>query len=425
MSSASPWIRPPPSETTTAVSDGAPHSPLDALLGATPRRVARHWLSLLLLALAGAGALVFLVRFVSGDDAPFYSAAVERGDLVPLVSESGMIRGSGEVTVRAMLGGRVLWVSGAAEGRVQEGEVLARIDAAEVRRRIAGERSRLTATEAELEAARVSAGNVAARLARFETVWRRSGGRAPSLNEMEAARSEAERARLAVEAAEARMAAARAELREAEAKAAGAQVRAPIAGLLVLRNAQPGAWVSEGQQLFTIAPDGAPLTIEVPLFPSRTGPLGAGTAARIRIDALRDQVQQAKLSLLRVPPPPRNAPPIAVFALQNPDPRVRPGMAATVEIELPARKNVLLVPDAALAFDPTGANTSRRKRARIYLLSEDGKPRRVYITAGGSDGERTEVFGTGIRPGDQVITGWRGPAAPARTPPRAASGVQP
>ncbi|MFD2135085.1 hypothetical protein ACFSLT_07310 [Novosphingobium resinovorum] len=44
------------------------HTPLDALLGAAPRRVFRHWLSLLILAIAALGAMTFFVRFVSGDD---------------------------------------------------------------------------------------------------------------------------------------------------------------------------------------------------------------------------------------------------------------------------------------------------------------------------------------------------------------------
>lgn len=393
------------------MTEDATHSPLDALLGATPRRVARRWLSLLLLAIAGAGALVFLVRFVSGEDAPFYSAAVERGNLVPTLSESGIVHGSEEVTVRARLDGRITWVTGVPEGRVRRGDLLARIDAGEIRRRIAADQSGLEAAQAELDAARVTAANVGARIARFESVWRRSGGRAPSLNEMETARGEAERANLAVTASSARVDAARARLAEAEAREAGAQVRAPLDGVLALRQAQPGAWVTEGQPLFTIAASGTPLTIEVPLSWARSRPVQAGTEARVRFDAVPQHVEQARLTLLRVPPPPQDSPPIAVFALAAPDPRVRPGMRAMVEIELPRRTNVLLVPDAALAFDPTGANTSRRKRARIYLLSADGKPRRVYVTAGGSDGARTEVFATGIRPGDPVITGWRGSAA--------------
>ncbi|WP_177198569.1 efflux RND transporter periplasmic adaptor subunit [Novosphingobium sp. CF614] len=388
-----------------------PHTPLDALLGATPRRVLRHWLSLLLLALAGLAALVFFVRFVTGDNSPYYSAPVERGNLVPLISERGIVRGTGEVTAQAMLDGRIAWISGKRDAQVERGELLARIDAREIHRRIAIDRSSLAAAQARLEAAQVAAQSAAARLARFENVWRRSGGRAPSFNEMETARAEGLRTSLALDAARAELKTARLRLEDDKAKAARAEVRAPISGVLVLRQVEPGQWVNEHQPLFTIAAGIAPLTVEVPLTARPAGPIQAGTLARVRLDSMPDKVQSARLSLLKVPPPPQSAPPRAVFTLERPDPQARPGMAATIEIELPERKNVLLVPDAALAFEPGNPDAPGRRRARVYLLSSDGEPRRVYVVVGGSDGQRTEIFATGIQPGDQIITGWRDPAA--------------
>jgi HlyD family secretion protein len=93
-----------------------------------------------------------------------------------------------------------------------------------------------------------------------------------------------------------------------------------------------------------------------------------------------------------------------VFTIERPDPKVRPGMAATVEIEFPQRRNVLLVPNPALQFEPATGQSHRRER--IYVL-EDGEPRRVYVSTGSSDGKRTEVFANGLEPGDQVIIGWR------------------
>ncbi|MFC0206326.1 efflux RND transporter periplasmic adaptor subunit [Novosphingobium soli] len=389
---------------TAAVTEEDPHSPVDTLLGAAPRRVLRHWLSLLVLALAALGALAFFVRFVNGEDTPYYSAPVERGDLVPLISERGQIRGAGEVTVFASLPGRIVWVSGKTDGAVERGELLARIDAGEVQSALAVDRSQLTAARAALAAAQVSAQETAARLARFESVWRRSGGRAPSLNEMEHARAEARRAAITVEAARADVETARLQLREDEARRAGSEVRAPIAGMLSMRHARPGQAVTEHQPLFTIAAGLAPLTMEVPLAVQPAEPIRAGTPAQVRVDSLPDAPQAATLTLLRVSPPPQVAPPRAVFTIEHPDPQVRPGMPATVEIELPARRNVLLVPDAALAFEP--APGPGRRRDRIYVL-DDGEPRRVYVTVGASDGKRTEVFANGLAPGDPVITGWR------------------
>lgn len=380
------------------------HSPLDTLLGAAPRRVMRHWASLLLLALAALGALAFFVRFVNGEDSPYYTAPVERGDLVPLVSERGQIRGSGEVTVFVPLDGRVTWISGKSDGEVAQDEPLARIDAGEVQSAIGIDRARLAAATAAVEAAKVSAQDSGGRLARFESVWKRSGGRAPSLNEMERARADARRAVLAVQAARAEADAARLQLKASLARKAGSEVRAPIAGMLAMRLVQPGQMVREHDPMFTIAAGLAPLTVEVPLSASPTGPIKAGTLAQVRLDALPDAPQSATMTLLRVSPPPQAGPSRGVFTIERPGPQVRPGMAATVEIELPRRRNVLLVPDAALAFEPEAR--SGRARARIYVL-EDGEPRRVYVTVGASDGKHTEVFANGLEPGDEVITGWR------------------
>lgn len=387
------------------MTDGESHSPLDALLGATPRPIVRHWLSLLLLAIAGMGAVVFFVRFIAGDDSPYYVAPVARGDLVPLVSERGVVGATGGATVRAMLGGRVIWISGAPDGRVERGEVLARIDAGEVRRTIAMDRANLAAAQAALAGAQAASQEAGGRLARFEGVWRRSAGRVPSLNEMETARAEASRTASEEDAAQAALNSAELALRNDRARGANTEVRAPVAGVLVDRPAQPGQMVQAGQPLFTIAAGGASLTIEVPLSTGPSGPVKAGTPARVRLDAMPDKVQAATLSRLRITPPPQTTPPAGVFTLENPDPQVRPGMAATVEIDLPRRVGALLVPNAALNFAPSPSGMSR-KRARIYVLS-NGEPKRVYVTLGGSDGQRTEVFGTGIQPGDQVITGWR------------------
>lgn len=380
------------------------HSPLDTLLGAAPRRVMRHWLSLLLLAMAALGAMTFFVRFVTGGDSPYFSAPIERGDLVPLVSEKGHIRGAGEATVAAGLDGRISWVSPKSDGAVEKGEILARIDAGDNAMEAEMDRSALASAQTALEMAQVSAQDTGTRLARFESVWRRSGGRAPSLNEIEGARTEARKADLAVAAAQAQVRAARVRLRGHETRNARTEVRAPISGTLVMRHVQPAQTVRSGQPLFTIAAGLSPLTVEVPLTMQPAGRVRAGTPAQVRLDAMPDAPQAATLTLLRVSPPPQTVPPRAVFTIANPVPQIRPGMAATVEIELPARRNVLLVPDAALSFEP--ANGPGRRRDRIYVL-EKGEPRRVYVTVGGSDGKRTEVFANGLEPGMQAIIGWR------------------
>jgi len=391
------------------VTDETASTPLDALLGATPRRVTRHWLSLLLLALAGLGAAAFFVRFVTGEDSPYYSALVEQGDLTPLISERAELRVDGERLLSATQSGRVAWLTTKTSGPIRRGELLARIDAAAAKRAVGVERAASEASTASVAAAELAAQDAAGRLARFEGVWRRSGGRVPSLNEMERARAEAQRTQLALTAAKAQAGAARLRLADRKAALAAAEVRAPMNGVLVRRHVGEGQSVNERQPLFSIAPSTARLVVELPFAPALMRAMRTGAPARVRLDDLPEKVQEAKLLRVLTPPPAIAGPPLAQFVLTAPDAGARPGMSATVEMELPPRRNVLLVPDAALTFDPEVVPD--RRFSRVYVLPEDGEPRRVVVAAGAGDGKRTEVFGLGLVPGDHVITGWRRPAA--------------
>lgn len=389
------------------MSDSSSNSPLDVLLGAAPRRARRHLVSIALLAVAVIAIVLLLVRFVAGTDSPYYVALVQSGDIAPLVSERGIVHGSGEKTVTARAEGMITAVPGPARGPVKAGQVLVVMDAGSTRQSLEIGRAEVAAAQASLEAARVTVRETASRLARFESVWRRSQGRAPSLGELEAARADAARARQEEEAAASRMKAAQLRVSNGAEQLGAAVVRSPIDGYVVVRHVRAGTRAHEGMPLFTLAAGREKMTIAVPLATAQGSPLRPGAKAVVRIDELPDEPQSARLVRL-IPGEGRQQ---AVFQLEQPLPAVMPGMEATVELPLPERRGVLLVPNAALEFSPD--NSSGRERDRIYLLSDDGERRRVYVSTGASDGQRTEIFAENVTPGARVIIGWRN--APANS----------
>jgi HlyD family secretion protein len=125
----------------------------------------------------------------------------------------------------------------------------------------------------------------------------------------------------------------------------------------------------------------------------------------------------------------------AVLSVANPELILRPGMTATADIVTSEKKNVLLVPNAALRFSPDrdarrgerGGVTSvlmpprrgnrsranrevvigRGSRQTVYVPGENGEARPIQVTVGESDGSRTEVTGRGLKPGMEVIVGRR------------------
>ena len=123
------------------------------------------------------------------------------------------------------------------------------------------------------------------------------------------------------------------------------------------------------------------------------------------------------------------------LAVTNDDLSLRPGMTATVDIAVAKSEAVLLVPNAALRFDPAAAEElgktdqskrtlvqslspgggrhwgrspptakpiTRTKGSRVWIL-KDGKPVEIPVTIGLTDGRFTEARGEGLTEGSPII----------------------
>jgi len=413
----------------------SPHSPLDTFLGASPRRRRRHWFSILVLAAAAAAAVMLFQRFLVGSDLPWYTAPVEQGDIAPLLTLRGTLHGEGEVTVAAAQDGVIVAVPGPADGHVAAGQDLAAMDTAAFARTLTADVAQQKMAADAQARAQITARELRERLERYESVWRRSAGRVPSLNEMENARAAAARADLDVASAAARVDQAGAQVEADRAALAGAVARAPFAGYVVARHVSPGMAVRAGQPLFTLAAHAEKLSIAVPVSAAQADSLKPGIEVRVLVDGLPDAVYPARLLRMDAAGPGGDGR-VAIFALQPPEDEdagqpgpedarsaPHPGMAATAQISLPVRSGVLLVPNAALAFSPSGSGASAQ--LRVFVVGEDGAPRRVAVSVGGTDGKHSQVLPAdqagALHPGVQVITGWRqaqhGPASGASARP--------
>jgi multidrug efflux pump subunit AcrA (membrane-fusion protein) len=96
----------------------------------------------------------------------------------------------------------------------------------------------------------------------------------------------------------------------------------------------------------------------------------------------------------------------------NPDGALLPGMTANASFIVSDRKNVLLIPNAALSFKPEGFKPQRGGPGRaaqpdmVTVFAEvagKAEPRRVHV--GASDSDNTEVVAGPLKEGDIVITG--------------------
>jgi len=380
-------------------------SPTDSLLGAQLPRRRRGLVVLLLVLLAGSAALWLFTRFLVGTDSPYFSAPVERGDLTPTLSLRGTLHGEGEVTIAAAQDGVVVSLASPGDMRVAAGQELVVLDTQAFARSIAANEAALQSAKDAQQRAQLTLREHQLRLDRYEGVWRKSGGRVPSLNEMEGARGDVSRAQIDLARAQDAIVEGERRLTEDRAAMANAIARAPFAGYLVACSVAPGQWVHVGQPLCTIAANPEKLSMSVPITESDAGRLAARAGARVLVDGKSDVERKAALVRIdRLAHGGREA----VFALaapEKPGVALLPGLDALAQIDLAERENVLLVPNAALTFSLHGEERSRQ--SGVYVSGSDGAPRFIAVALGANDGHRSEVLSSALQPGDQVIIGWR------------------
>jgi HlyD family secretion protein len=349
---------------------------LDAFLGARPHRELYHWLSVGVIVVALAVAFVLLGRFVNGPDLAYYTAPVERGDITPVISGEGTLHAVGEVTVTATGDGAVQSLPGPAQGPVNAGQLLVTMDNASLLAEQTAAQAQQMQAQGDVDRAKLSLSEAQIKLARYDSVWRKSQGRVPSLNEMEGARANVGRASIAASSAQAALSAAQAKVKASQAKLAGSAISAPAAGVVVARLVAPGQGVQAGAPLFTLAPSIDRLMVAVSLDAAQAQRLAIHAHARVLAPALSDGPRNATLD--RLDPGPGDGRQFAVFTLDAPGAPLKPGMPVTVDIDLPARQGVLLVPNAALTFAPEG----KRPGGSVYVLAQHQQPRQVPVAVG-------------------------------------------
>ena len=405
------------------------------------------------------GLLFLLSRCFTGSAVGGYATEeVRRGNLTVSVSATGNLQPTNEVQVGSEQSGLVTQVFVDNNDRVVQGQPLARLDTSRLQDTIVQAEAGLASAQAQVATAQASAAQARANLARQEEVFRVSNGRVPSRTELDAARAENQRAIAGVRSAEAQVSQARAQLSSAETNLSKATIYSPVTGVVLSRQIDPGQTVAASFQapvLFTIAEDFSAMKLEVRVDEADVAQVDEGQRARFTVDAYPGRTFPATVTRVDVganasgtTASGSNASAAAgtgsvvaytaELSVANPELMLRPGMTATAEIITTERRNVLLVPNAALRWSPErdaaaqrgqqsgitsvlvprggrrgfggGARREREvtigrgSRQTVYVLGADGIPTPVRVTVGESNGSETEIRGGDLREGQQVIT---------------------
>ena len=344
--------------------------------------------------------------------------AVEQGELIQTVSANGTLNPVVLVNVGTQVSGTVTKLYVDFNDKVEKGQPLLELD------------SSLLAAQARQSAA--SIGNVAATL----ELARANEARMKALFAEEyVSRQELDQAVQARRSAEAQLAQARAAADKDQVNLNYTVIRSPVSGIVVDRVVDLGQTVAASLQtptLIKIAQDLSEMRIDSSFAEADIGKIRIGQKVRFTVDAFPDrnftgEVQQIRMNATTT----QNVVTYNVrVSLENPEHILLPGMTAYVNIAVAERKDVLLVPNAALRFKPADADEQAnaagapaatgsgnrngggeakgrgRKRdgasGRVYVV-EGRTIRPVQVQIGITDSRNTEILGGELKAGDTIV----------------------
>jgi HlyD family secretion protein len=337
---------------------------------------------------------------------PYRTAEVQRRNLTRVVEVSGRLEAPDRVEVPAPVAGRLVEIVATAGERVDAGDVLARLDEEGAVLAVRGGRAQAAAAESRVAQARAALGAVRATAERTERLAERG---LASEADLAAARAAQEEAQAALRGAQAARAVAAADLEAAELMEAQREIRAPADGVVLEAPQRLGRLLGpEAGPLFVLGRTLDALLVEADVGEADVGHVRVGQTARFEVPAYPGRWFEARVTAVGLAG--RRLEGATVYSAwleaDNPEHLLRPGMSATVRVEVGHVQDALSVPEAALRFVPPQAPEAP-SRSRVWKV-EDTELVAVQVRPGLMGGVHTEVRPDpedALRPGDRVAVG--------------------
>ena len=358
-------VTPPPAgEAPFPARRGPVPTPALPVPAAAPRRRARwpgRLLLVLLLAAAGGGAWYMLWRPL-----PVTLTHPWRGPAIEAVYATGIVEAVDTARVGPVVAGRIVALLAEEGERVKQGQVLARLDDRQAAQVLADARARLALADAELARENALAGRGV-----------------HTVQALERARAERDRANATVLLA----------LRQEEDR----RIVAPLDGIVMKREVEPGETVAANAVMFTIA---SPTNLRVAAdVDERDMPqIHPGAPVAIRADAFPGEVFRAKVTKIRWQGDTATRT-YRVEATLPADTKLLIGMTVDTNIIVSDQPDALLVPPAAVRHDPPEG--SRPGAAYVFQV-KDGRTERTNVVLGATGPDAIQIR-SGLPPNATIL----------------------
>jgi HlyD family secretion protein len=383
------------------------------------------------------------------------TALVQRRDLMATISATGTVEPEEVVDIGAQVAGQINMFGKDKNGKsidwgsvVEQGTVLAQIDDAIYRANVKAAKAQLQQAKANVVSANANVLQMQAKLVQAQQDWDRaqklgpSEALAPSAYDQYRANYEVAKANLAVAQAavqqtQAAVAQAQAALDSAQQNLRYCTIISPVKGIIIDRRVNIGQTVVSSlstPSLFLIAKDLTRIQVWVSVNEADIGNVHPGQPVTFTIDAFPNQVFHGQITNIRLNATmTQNVVTYTVaVTTDNADGKLMPYLTANVRFVTGSRHNVLVVPNAALRWQPQsnqiapqfrpaeGTSTAARRnpppasapgadaavpRYGTVWVEQGEFVQPVSVSVGLTDGTLTEVEGPEVAEGMRVVVG--------------------
>jgi HlyD family secretion protein len=355
------------------------------------------------------------------ESAKYRTAPVTRGDIISVVTTTGILNPVTLVDVGSEISGEVAKVNVDFNSAVTKGEVIAELDRKPFEDAVERDQANLKVAQAALDQASTTLDIAKKKYDRTLDLYRK---KQVSEEDKEADEEAYLSAQDDLKVAQAGLQEAQAGLDASRVDLSKTLIRSPIDGVVVTRNVEVGQTVTarfEAPVLFTIADDLKKMRLECDVDEAVVGRVREGEKVEFSVDAFPSDIFTGRViqvrddaevdsDVVRYP---------TICEVDNVQVKLRPGMTATATIFTGEAKGVLRIPNAALRFVPPVLTDSMKAFVRsagagmpagesptiVWTLDKRGGLRPVSVMTGAAGSDDTELLSGDLRAGQAVVIG--------------------
>ncbi len=364
--------------------------------------------------------------------ATYNTKKVTRGDLSVVVNATGTLNPTNSVEIGVEVSGTIKEIYVDFNDEVEVGQLLAVLDTRKLQSEVDGQTAALSIAKANLKDSEVNLKNKKIVFDRTLKMYESSGGKYPSINELDDTRFAFESAKSSLEASKAKVEQSSFTLNTAKQNLDKAHVRSSIKGIVLNRAVEVGQTLAASMnapKLFTLAKDLTQMDLIISIDESDVADIKKDLDVSFTVDAYSNRTFKGKIKQVRLNPITVNGVVTyeTVVGVSNEELLLRPGMTATAQIITKQSVDKLIIPNGALRFKPKvqteqqkastmnfvqpqrtpqGTNMPRemgKKEFSPIFILENNQPKRVMVKILETDGKNTTIESKDLKENDEVI----------------------